>query len=435
MLNRYRVDDRGEVRTDWPDRRGHIVSQVNLEGFPRLEVQVAVEDRFAADGLSQVQVDLERRDAAGALHDPRSFVFRSADEREAYVVNLLGAEPADLRRPFHYRTTISFDPAGPFGPRPQLQADWRDGNVTELYVEPRNAYRVTDVTVAATPTFSFGPFPAVTGEFRVRDATVGAEQHGRVALAADRPQGTWRYASFGDRAQPYEYRLTYHREAASGGPIETPWASAIDDWLSVPDPMPVKRTINLFTSLPWADLSVAFVQIRYDDPTHGVHFEEQIDLGADTPFFKREYPIHADGPRALGYRLTLLFTSGALLEGSWRETDDERLVLDRRVVDNRRITVRALGGTLAELRLTSVEVELTSIDPTTGADRQSGRVAIASGKEAEAQTWEYLLGDPPSRTVRVHAVFVDKNGFVAEPVLTTESDLIVVQLRTKAMTG
>ncbi|MDM7916969.1 MAG: hypothetical protein QUU85_17140, partial [Candidatus Eisenbacteria bacterium] len=438
MLQRYRVDERGEVREDWPARRAKLLSQVNLEGFPRLEVQVGVEDRFETDGLAQVQVDLERRDASGASRDPQSFVFRSAADRKAYVVNLLGAAPGDLRAPFRYRASISFDPTGPLGQRPVLESGWREGNVTELYVEPRSVYRIQEVTVAATPTFSFGPFPAVTAELRYRDA-LGGEQHGRVELAADRSRGAWRYAIFGERIEPYEYRLTYHRDATAGGPIETPWQSAIDEWLSVPDPMPVKRVLNLFTSLPWADLSVAFVQIRYDDPVHGVKFEEQIDLAADKPFLRRDYPIHADGPRTLRYRLTLLFTNGSLLEGSWRETDDDRLVLDRRLVDTRRITVRALGGSLAENRLASVEVELSAVVPGAAGDgaaeRQSTKLRIEPGKEAEAQAWDYLLGDPPARTIRARATFIDGNGFVTEPAITTESDLLVVQLRSKSLSA
>ena len=64
MLNHYRVDEHGQVRPDWPARRARLLTQVNLEGFPRLEVQVGVEDRFATDGLSQVQVELERPTAA-----------------------------------------------------------------------------------------------------------------------------------------------------------------------------------------------------------------------------------------------------------------------------------------------------------------------------------------------------------------------------------
>ena len=156
-----------------------------------------------------------------------------------------------------------------------------------------------ELTVAVAPTFSFEQFPAVTVELRYTEAGSGP-QTGRVELKVEQSQGSWRYAAFGSGPQPCEYRLTYHRLPQAGGAITIPWQPHLDKWLSVPDPMPVKRTLNLFTSLPWSDLSVAFVQLRYDDEAHGIHYEEQIDLDSSTPFLRRDYPIDAHGPRTTG---------------------------------------------------------------------------------------------------------------------------------------
>jgi hypothetical protein len=433
MLNNYRVDEYGQVRPDWPARRARLLTQENLTGFPRLEVQTGVEDRFKVDGLAQVQVDLERLDNIGTVHDQKTLVFRSAAERQPYIVNLLGQDPSALSCPFRYRTTVKFDPAGPFGQHSDLQSDWQNSNVTDLYVEPRSVYRVQELTIAVAPTFSFSQFPAVTIELRYSEAG-GVQQSGRVELKVDAPQGSWRYAVFGASLQPYEYRLTYHRLPQNGGVIITSWQTNLDKWLFVPDPMPVKRTLNLFTSLPWPDLMVAFVQLRYDDKAHGIHYDEQIDLNNNTPYLRRDYPIHAQGPLTLAYRLTLLLTSGDLMEGSWRETDDDRLVLDRRLVDNRRITVRILGGNLAQNKLSAVTLGLQVSDPVSGQPRLSKQLTIQPGQENQPLYWEYLIGDPPAQSVQYAATFVDNNGFVTEPpAAQTQTDLIILHLPSKTV--
>ena len=156
-----------------------------------------------------------------------------------------------------------------------------------------------------------------------------------------------------------------------------------------------KRLLNMFVSLPWPEIAVAFVQIRYDDPVGGVRFDEQIDLDPQARVLRRSYPIAENGPRALGYRLTILTFDGALMEGSWRETEDDRLVIDRRLVERRLVTMRPIGGSLRENRLIEARIRLEAHDPDSDTLRASTELLLA-GDNGGAQSWEYLLGDPPA---------------------------------------
>lgn len=436
-LRRFQVDVEGRPDPHWASTRAKLVQKVNLDGFPRLEVKVATEDRFESDGLSEVQVELGRVLPDNTLTDTRTLSFRTAAEREDYLVNLLGQEKANFSIPYRYRTRVAFDPTGVFGSHSPVQSDWHEGNAVELFVEPRDCYAVREVQVGVTPTFSFSQFSAVTVELREAAAGEQSSSQGRIVLAPDKPIGVWSFRSFAPFVQPYEYRATYHRLASDGGDIETPWLSQVETWLSISDPLPTKRTLNLFFGLPWTTISVSFLQVRYTDEANNIHFEEQIDLSADSRYLRRDYAIAEGGSRTIFYRLTVMFNDGRLLEGSWRETEDDRLLIDSRLVERKVITVKTIGGTLLDNRLSEVRIHLEVRDPMTGQVREQTDLNLtADSPTLTLAPWEYLRGDPPSTSVSYSAFFVDANGFGEHTSLqSTTSDLLIVQLRNKSITG
>ena len=438
FLHRYEVDAQGHANPNWPTIRKELVQKVNLDGFPRLEVTIAAEDRFSADGLAEIIVDMARVKSDGSLSDTRSFTLRSATDRANYVVNLLGQEPAIFSAPYQYRMEVHFDPSGPFGPHDPVNSDWQLAHTPQLFVEPRETvYSVREVTVSVAPIFSFSQFPAISVSLRYNADGNTSQQTGLIELTPDKPSQTWHFRSFAAQTQPYEYQVTYHRTAENGGDIEHPWQQQVENWLSVSDPLPVKRTLNLFVNLPWSDINVAFVQVRYQDDRNNIHFDEQIDLNASTRYIRRDYPIAADGPRTISYRLTLLLNRGPLLEGSWRETEDDRLVLDRRLVDSKAVTVRTVGGGFAENHIAEIDVILQVREPNTAQVRAQTTMKLTSDTNSQpVPPWEYLLGDPPVHTVYYNALFIDPNGFTQNiDWQSTDADLIIIQLRTKTISA
>jgi hypothetical protein len=437
LLQHLRLDEQGRERPTWPALRDSLIQQVNLDGFPRLEVKVGVEDRFAADGLSEVRVELARRTPAGGFEDERAFAFRDASSRQDYLVNLLGRAENPFDLPYHYRTEVLFNPAGPFGAHAPATSEWQLGRTAQLIAEPRAVYSVREIDVGVTPTFSFAQFPAVTVELRYAGEGAETLQTDRVQLSAEAPQTKWRYRSFSPQLLPYEYRVTYHRDAATGGPIAGEWRQSAEDWLSIADPLPRKRPLTMLVNLPWPEIALAFIQLRYDDDRNDIHIDEQIDLTPESRAIRRDYGIAGDGPRTLRYRLTLVLNNNDIVEGSWRETEDERLLLDKRLVESRVVAVKLIGGPFATAHLAEVRVGLEVRDPQTSQARESTEIVVKAGQEGNAlPPWEYRLGDPPVRTVHYRATFVEGNGAATRvPWTPTERDLIVLHAGNRTATA
>ena len=432
FLNAYRLDRTGKPNPEWARLRSQLVQKVNLDGFPRLEVSVAAEDRFASDGVSQVQVELARSKPDRTLTNQQTLLFRTPQDRQDYLVNLLGETQANFSKPYQYRMEVSFNPSSSFGAHAPVRSDWQPATTAELFVEPRQLYTIREITIAVAPTFSFAEYASVTIELRDPAASESTSTD-RIQLTPDLTSQVWRFRSFAPTLQPYEYRVTYHAATSDREDIESPWQKQIDDWLSIPDPLPTKRSLNLFVGLPWAEVQVAFVQIRYKDEANGIQFDEQIDLNPDTRYLRRDYAIAAKGSRRLAYRLTLFLTSGVLIEGGWRETEDERLMIDRRLVDRRLVTARAIGGSLKDNRLTEIRLKLQVREPSTQAVLNETELKWNS-PELPPLTWDYLLGDPPIKTVYFSVLLIDINGFTNRtPWKSTETDLLVINLRTKTV--
>ncbi|MET0789213.1 MAG: hypothetical protein ABWY33_08225 [Cellulomonas sp.] len=439
LLNALRVDEKGEVRPTWPAVRQHLVQQVELSGFPRLEVGVEVVDRFASDRLRSVQVEVARAplDPAAEPAVDAELTFTAPGQHKDWVVNLLEEAQRETvwDRPYVYRVSADFDPSSPVRPPGQAVSAWRTRQSTDLVVDPREAYAVTDVTVTVAPLFSFALFPAVTVELRPGSAAA-APATARVQLDADHPLQHWSFASLPDDVS-YSSRATYHRPPEAGGDVVSPWSSAVEPFCSLPDPMPEKLTVTFFVDLPWAELAAALLQVRYQDEAAGVRYpEETVRLGADTPNVSRTYSIAAGGSRSVAYRLTLQPLVGALVDGSWRAATDDRVIVDRRLVEERQVQVKVLGS-LAEQKLLRATLRLEVRDPADQHVRASADLALVPGAEQAAATpFAYRLGDPPVRQVWWQLTTVDVNGFVAaQPWGSGTSDLLVVDVRSRTVSG
>ncbi|HEX2704839.1 MAG TPA: hypothetical protein VHM65_03710 [Candidatus Lustribacter sp.] len=444
LLRSLRTTADGTPSPHWPAIRAAMVQRVELDGFPRLEVGVSVVDRFAADGLRSVDVEMARAPAGGGDPPPGDVTalgFTPGTTAQSWVVNLLdeAAREAVWKRPYVYRVVARFDPSSPLRPGEVVTSAWTDRRTSDLLVDPREAYAVTDVSVTVAPLFSFELFPAVTVD--LHPGTPGGPATAlagtrRVQLDAEHPLQHWVFTSLpGDLS--YSYRATYHRPSEAGGAVTTEWGAAVEPFLSLPDPMPEKLTVTFFVDLPWTELSLAMLQIRYDDAAHDVHYaQETLTLEAGTTHVARTYSIASGGSRSLSYRLTLQRAAGGLVDGSWREAGDDRVVVDRRLVDERAVRVKALG-TLADRRLVRAAVRIEARDPAAGLVRAATDVVIPGGGEGNPiAPFTYLLGDPPLHEVWWQLTTVDSNGFpAAQPWGHGTSDLLVVDLRTLSVTG
>lgn len=419
LFRQFQLDAEGRPNPEWPALRQSLVTKVNLNGFPRLEVEVGVEDRFASDGISRIETEL-RQPSVGS---GRSLTFRSATERHPYIVNLLGAaNPFD--QPYEHRTTVYFDPAHPFGPHAALQTDWQTGRAAQLYVEPRGAYQVEVIQVSLPPTFQFETFAAVAVVLSYGDQTK------RLVFQDSTPQ-IWQFRHFEPERPAYQVNISYLRPAAANAKdIVLPMRESTVEILSLPHPAPDKRNVQILVELSLEGVRFALLELRYADEPNGITFSEQIDLLSSPRFISRVYNIADGGSQELSYRLTLLGDKG-LIEGEWRKTEDTRLIVAAGLLANRVVTVRSLGGSLMDNRLKTVRIQMQqrAVDSTVRAEHQ-----IVWEATTPSAQWEFGLGDPPIKEIYAQVTFVDLNGFARRlPWQKTSASNLIIHLQRQVL--
>lgn len=436
LLRTLRTLPDGSPDPDWETIRSGLVHRIELRGFPRLVVAVSVVDRFGSDGLRSVEVEFahgQRPDdppSEPVSTDITAISLTAAAPSATWVLNLLAdAAQPDWKRPYRYRVTAHFDPATGLLPGQRVTGEWTDANTADLYVEPRSVYAATDVTLTVAPLFSFTLFPVVSVELAAGTATSATAQ---LTLDAEHPLLHWVAAST-DPSAGYSYRPTFHRPVEAGGAVVGDWTHALEPFVSLPDPMPEKLMVTFFVALPWPQIAFAMLELAYADEAAGIRYApETVVLSAATINLQRTYSIASAGSRELAYRLTVQRTDGTLVEGSWRTTTDDRVIVDSRLIEQRQVRVRVLGA-LADrgLATASLHLEVRAAD---GNPRAQLDTQLAS--PTAIAPFVYPLGDPPQRTVWWRLSGFDTNGFaVVQPWGSGTSDLLVVDLRSLTVTG
>lgn len=408
-----RVDADGHERPDWPALRDRLIGGVNIASIPRREVQVGVMDRFASDGLFAVEVDIVLPDPGGAgdLH-PETFVFHDATNRQLYAVNLLDADPRLLTDPYRYRLRCHYDPASDFGQRPGETGPWVEGRAGELIADPRvdGPYRLRQPVIGVAPGFPFAQFPRVTVDLRRTEGTAETQRH-MLALTPDAPESEWTFRGHGADPQRFEYRLQFERPMPQGGPVALDWRAETGLRVTLPDPLPHRRRATFFAALPWAEVTMAFLEMRYDDAANGVRIDERIALSADQPLIERDYAIADPVVAALVYRLTALMPGRGFVQGDWRETTDTTIALGRDLVEMRAVRFRAVGLPLSRHRLSQMEIQAEALG-SDGALRHQHRITVAGDQAGtDLGTWTFPRFAPEVATLRIRADWRDADGF------------------------
>lgn len=412
-LYTYRVDADGVERPEWPALRDRLIGGVNISSIPRREIRLGVMDRFASDGLTAVEIEIALPDPAGGPDlSPAGFIFHDAAARDVYAVNLLGAPAALLTDPCRYRLRCHYDPGSPFGQRPAETGPWVSSRASELIVDPRvdGPYRLRAPAIAVAPGFPFAQFAQVSVDLRRMEDGVETQRDG-LALTPDAPAASWTFRGHGADPQRFDYRLQFERPMSQGGPVVTDWRTESGLRLTLPDPLPHRRRVSVFVALPWAEVTMAFLELRYEDPANRLLIDERVNLGADQPVVERDYAIADPAVTRLGYRLTALLPGRGFVQGDWRDTDDTTISVGRELVDMRVVRFRALGLPLAQYRLSEMRITAEALG-SDGTRRHEHRISIQGDRTGtDLGAWSFPRFAPEVARLRIRVDWRDLNGF------------------------
>ncbi len=178
--------------------------------------------------------------------------------------------------------------------------------------------------------------------------------------------------------------------------------------------------------LPWDRYPQVAVEVRYDDPAHGIRLADTFVLSKDSP--GATWTRFRLDPALSSYevRVTFLSPDGHDVLVDWTRTDQERLMIRDPHPLRRVLTVTPA----VDWRLVSmVFVELRYVDPPNGVDEEATLSFFDTDQDRAPKTFTVNLVNGEERLIRWNATFVLKDGrSIVVPPSTTS--LAFLALRT-----
>lgn len=227
--------------------------------------------------------------------------------------------------------------------------------VENLEIDPRELYAVSTVPIVAV-NFPFDAYPMVEAHVRYQDDVSGLDEKDIFQLTKEKQDATWRMFILDPRKRDFSYRLVYR--AADNRDVDTGWKTTDEEQITVRDPFPRKRTLDVVANVDWNQVDQVFVDLRYEDKANDISEETSFNFSqGSTP---QKFVVDVQDPelKQVFFKVTFLFKDGRMIEVPESVTMERRIVVrpdmkGRRIVEVRPpadFAARHLRRTTAEIR-------------------------------------------------------------------------------------
>lgn len=261
-------------------------------------------------------------------------------------------------------------------------------------------FAITPVTVRAEGV-PWDTYSSVEVELRYTDAAHGIDQRDLVRLTKDHTDEVWRRFGMDAALRAFQARVVLR--GATRPDEDLGWQPVDAEDVTVRDPFPTKRVLEVVPPALFDGLKHVFVDVRYDDETAGLHLEDSFTFTEGSPAARFVVDLEDPSKRDVFYTVTFQFADGRTQTLPESVTTDRRVVVDA-AMQGRRL-VRVHRPTTPALRTTTVELRFE--DPLAGlsfADRVTLDATTAQG------TFEYAFVDEARDTYQYRVTWLFDNG-------------------------
>jgi hypothetical protein len=341
-----------------PDPNGFIIdADLDDPWYEQRRISVVARTDFGVDQVQSLDVHLSyagqpQNMVLDAQHPAASVTWNTAIDAGKPVRNV------DIRYDVSFRGADRAE-------RPVLLSSPTESvDVENVEVRPRELFSLLPVAVVAIG-FPWASYPSVEVQTRYSDPPAGIDLQETFMLKETQPAATWYLFSVAAGRPSFEYRITYrsadHRDVVTG------WQRTDDEQVTIRDPFPVKRQLDVFPAMDWDEVRIAFCDVEYRSAggtlldSRSLSFEKTKDQLQTV-----EFSLQDPERRLLTYRTTVVHRDGRVSRLPEADTADRRVILTCVQAGHRIIEVHGPSEAFATLNLTEVQVELSFEDPAAG---------------------------------------------------------------------
>ncbi len=334
---------------DTPLPRSRFITDVDLDDpwFEKRRISVVSRADFDMDAIGSINVQ------ARYGSEPKNVLLSKGGSTGAFEwMSVL--DNGVMRRPVDLQYEVNFTGVDTTErPRKVTSAPFQS-EVENVEIDPRELYAISTVPIVAV-NFPFEAYPMVEVHVRYQDDGSGLDEKDVFQLTKDKQDATWRMFILDTRKRDFSYRLVYR--AADNKDVDTGWKTTDEEQVTVRDPFPRKRTLDVVANVDWNQVDQVFVDLRYEDKPHDILEETSFNFSqGSTP---QKFVVDVEDPelKQVFFKATFLFKDGRMIEVPESVTMERRIVVRPDMKGRRIVEVRPPADFAARnLRRTTAEV-------------------------------------------------------------------------------
>lgn len=378
-----------------------FVTDVNLDDpwFKRRRLEITAQTDFDTDLIASINVK--------ATYDgqPKNVLLTKAKPAAAFEwASQIDRAGGGMKMPIDLQYTVAFSGVDRTERPSNLASSIMVDESEAKAIDPRDLYGIVTTPIIAV-NFPWERFPMVEVHVRYTDAANKLDEGELFRLDKEHPEAVWRMFVLDLAKAGYEYKLIFR--GADSKTIEGPWTSSEDEQITVVDPFPSKRVLQIVPAVHWSQIKSCFVDVRYQDKLNGVN-EEQSFQFTEGGNVSETFQCDLEDPtvKTVFYKATFLYKDGRSVEAPESMTLDRRIVIREDMKGRRVVEVRPPKD-FKIVKLRRATVELRYEDFTANLSFADNKVFEAG---AEPTTFEYDYVDQARDNYEHRTTFLYENG-------------------------
>jgi len=325
--------------------------------FERRKLNVISRANFEEDSIGSIRVRMAYGDT------PRDVLLEASNARGTTEWASILDDGA-MRRDISAGYTVTFKNVDGTERPISIAAPEQVIDIDNLEINPRELYSIVNVPIVAL-SFPWDRYPQIQVDLRYHDEAHGIHMDDTLMLDRDHASQIWKIFALDPERRQFEYKLTFR--AADNRDLLGAWLASDEEQITIRDPRPNKRTLQVVPSLDWTWVDRAFIDVYYEDAANDVYAEDSFEFNKDNAATRTfSVGLVDPGAREVYYSATILPKSPRPpIEVPRSVTLDRRVIIRSDMRGHRIIAVRP-AGSLADHGLQQLRVDLRYDDQDAG---------------------------------------------------------------------
>lgn len=311
----------------------HFVKQVSLdnEWFKKRKLRVTARNDLAADDIASINV----RAAYGDKPQNALLTPAALETKFEWFSQIDAGKPL---RDVAMEYEVTFKNVDATKRPARLKSQPWTVDIDNVEIVPRDLYSLITVPVMAE-NFPWERYSSVEVQLRYADDAHEIAQHDTLRLTKEAPSANWKMFVLDPDKTTFEvkkvFRAIDHRDVEHG------WQACDETQVTVRNPFPTRRVVQVVPSVDWTQVQEAFVDFRYEDPANNVLVEESMSFTEGTSSKAFAVDLRNPALKSVFYRISLQYKDSRFVELPESMTNATRIAIKTDTKGHRIVTVRA----------------------------------------------------------------------------------------------